>query len=98
MKLGTKRRKTKAQMQADREEEEMKAEAEQHKTDRIRELERQVAGMQSDYKKGQASQEVLGGLMSKGKIEMNAPGKFSIAGDQSEDNYVEINPEDLGMD
>ena len=36
--------------------------------------------------------------MSKGKIEMNAPGKFSITGDQSEDNYIEINPEDLGMD
>ena len=55
MKLGTKRRKTKAQQQASREEEEAKAEAEQHKTDRIRELERQVAGMQGNYKKGQAS-------------------------------------------
>jgi hypothetical protein len=68
LKLGTKRRRTKAQVQQEREEAEFKHEADERKNEQIRQMQEQLNLQQAELQNRGAKAEVLDNLISKGKL------------------------------
>ena len=68
MKLGSKRRRTKAQIELEKEESEARAAADSSKLERIRELEEQLERAKVMHASNNAASDILTGFLSKGKM------------------------------
>ena len=78
LKLGTKRRRTKAEIAEVKLEEEMKVEAEAAKTQRILELEHELQEMKQSQANNTAAAEILTDMMNKGHVKQNKDGSVSV--------------------
>lgn len=90
LKLGTKRRRSKAELAQLREEEELKAEAVAVRTDRIIELERQLQDALQANESNNAASMILTDMVSKGKLQHLPDGSVDVLGQLNQSNYVEL--------
>lgn len=95
LKLGTKRRKTKHQLIAEREEAEWKAEAEANSQSRIQELEQQLKTALNEEGSNAAAAEILSGYISKGKMRMENDGTVSLVESPARSNYMELEKDEM---
>jgi hypothetical protein len=88
LKLGTKRRRTKAQVQQEREEAEFKHEADERKNEQIRQMQEQLHRQQAELQSQGAKADVLDHFISKGKLKQMPSGQVVDASDLLYDNEV----------
>lgn len=82
-------------METLREEEELRQEAEDDKVRRIRELEEQLQNANDLAANNNAAAGILSGFISKGKAKMQNDGSVTLVQQDDQDNYVDLEPEDL---
>ena len=85
LKLGTKRRRTKAEMALLKEEEEFKGEARASKDSRIKELEGMLDAAYKESKSNAAAADILTDMISKGHVKQNTDGTVSALAALEED-------------
>ena len=93
LKLGTKRRRSKAEILQLKEEEELKVGAEAAKTARIFELESKLRDIEDTSKNNNAAADILTDLISKGHVHQNFDGSVSAL-NQLNDPGLELDEED----
>lgn len=78
LKLGTKRRRSKTEMQQLREEEELKGQSDETKSKRIIELEKELKETKAANQSNNAASMILTDLVSKGKLRHNLDGSVDV--------------------
>ena len=95
LRLGVKRKRTKAQIQLEKEEELLRESVEEEKTKRIKELEEYLRIQQYEKEKNTKATEILSGFISKGKAQQLPDGNVVLVDAEDEGNFVQLDPEDI---
>ena len=82
-------------MQALQSEDDLRQEAEEAKARRISELEEQLQEAKSLADNNNAAAGILNGFISKGKARVLHDGNIALVEQDDQDNYVELEPEDI---
>ena len=78
LKIGSKRRRCAAEMQALKEEQQMRSEAIDRKEEKIRDLESKVREQQSTVEVTKEAENIIGELISAGKLLYRGPGNYEL--------------------